>query len=154
MSTDTLSAGSKPAASNMVVGLSAVVVVLVAGIYLIDRQETRQSAERTANREAERVAQASDRAQLETQWLEKAIRENRAILGMTRYEVEMAKGKPYIRRRGQEQPKEMIDGGAVETWIYRISDEKGSSVLFGLGGLVIYSSDTAGLPLYGNAIRQ
>jgi hypothetical protein len=149
MATDALPMPRKSPVVSVLVSLAAVAVIAMAVLYLSDRRTARLTAEINAL-DRETVLRQMDR---EAQWLAQAIYDKRAILGMTRYEVELAKGKPFSTHRGQRQPEEMLRLGSVETWIYS-RGEKNGFVLFGLNGQVTHSTDVKGLPPEGNAIRQ
>jgi hypothetical protein len=94
------------------------------------------------------------RAEKDAEWLQRAIRERRAILGMTYREVEMAKGSPQFKHRGDDLPEVHRAKGGTEIWIYDRSAAGESFVLFGANGRVIQSSDVGDSPLPGQAIRQ
>jgi hypothetical protein len=93
------------------------------------------------------------RVEKDTEWLQRAIRERQAILGMTYREVETAKGRPQRKQRGDTLPEIHRAKGGVENWIYE-ADGVESNVLFGTNGLVVFSSDVEGKPPQGHAIRQ
>jgi hypothetical protein len=150
MTTDALPMPRKSPVVSVLVSLAAVAVIAVAVLYLSDRRGAQASVQQAAAETSALMRQADQ----DVRWLETAIREKRAILGMTRYEVEMAKGKPDIRYRGQNQPDAMLNAGGVETWIYETHDGKGNSVVFGLNGQVIFAMDALGKPRQGHAIRQ
>jgi hypothetical protein len=150
MATDTLSAPHKSPIATVLVVLVALPVAVMAVLYLSDRRDAQISVQQAAAETSAILLQADQ----DVRWLEAAIREKRAILGMTRYEVEMAKGKPDIRYRGQNQPDAMLNAGGVETWIYETHDGKGNSVVFGLNGQVIFAMDALRKPRQGHAIRQ
>ena len=139
---------------RFLVGAAAMCVIVFTWVFFADRHaKNREEEQRTAaaNELSRLIAR---QAALEETWLRAAIRDKRVILGMTRYEVEMARGKPYLRQRGQTQREEMLQLGSVETWTYDLGDGKVVAVLFGLNGQVIYSTDVKGLPREGNAVRQ
>ena len=94
------------------------------------------------------------RVEKDTEWLQRAIRERQAIVGMTYREVETAKGHPHRKERGDTLPEIHRAKGGVENWIYEAEGGAEASVLFGTNGLVIYSSDVVGKPRQGHAIRQ
>src|SRR5688500_5121694 len=94
------------------------------------------------------------RVEKDSEWLQRAIREHQAILGMTYREVETAKGRPQRKQRADSLPEIHRANGGVENWIYEEEGGAVSSVVFGSNGLVIYSSDVEGKPRQGHAIRQ
>jgi hypothetical protein len=94
------------------------------------------------------------RVEKDTEWLQRAIREREAIVGMTYREVETAKGRPHRKQRGEELPESHRAKGGVENWIYEVDGGPESSVLFGANGLVIFASDVEGKPRQGHVIRQ
>ena len=94
------------------------------------------------------------RVEKDTEWLQRAIRERQAIVGMTYREVETAKGHPHRKERGDTLPEIHRAKGGVENWIYENEGGAEANVLFGNNGLVIYSSDVEGKPRQGHAIRQ
>lgn len=84
----------------------------------------------------------------------RAIRERQAILGMTFREVETAKGAPLLKQRGDTLPEIHRSKGGVEQWVYDLTGGNEASVVFGVNGLVIQSSDVGDKPRLGQAIRQ
>ena len=95
------------------------------------------------------------RAEKDTEWLQRAIRERQAILGMTRQEVENAKGPPRVKQRFDALSGADRTKGGVEKWVYSQSGAEDATVLFGAKGLVIHSSDVGdGQPGQSQAIRR
>ena len=127
------------------------VAVVGGGFYYASQR----SAQRVRVRE-DHLAQvaALARAEKDTEWLQRAIREKQAILGMTAREVEQAKGQPALKQRGDTLPESDQVKGGVENWIYDSRGGQVSVVLFGAKGFVIYSSDVGDKPGPGQAIRQ
>jgi hypothetical protein len=131
-------------------GLLAIAAV-GGGLYFVS-----QRSERPVVPNDDTLAQVAALARVEkdTEWLQRAIRERQAILGMTYREVEMAKGRPLRKQRGDTLPEIHRAKGGMENWIYELDGGAESSVLFGANGLVIYASDVEGKPRHGHAIRQ
>jgi hypothetical protein len=134
----------------------AVVAVLAlaavgGGVYLVTQQAGRRPAPKD-----DPVAQVAALARVEkdTEWIQRAIRERQAILGMTYREVERAKGPPSRKQREETLPESDRANGGVEKWIYESADRETASVLFGSNGLVIQSSDVGDTPRPGQAVRQ
>ena len=73
---------------------------------------------------------------------------------MTYREVENAKGPPKLKQRGDSLTEVQRARGGVENWIYDLDGGETASVLFGVNGLVIQSSDVGDKPRPGQAIRQ
>jgi hypothetical protein len=121
------------------------------GLYLAT-----QSADRRPAKSTDTLAQvaALARAEKDNEWLQVAIRERQAILGMTLREVEKAKGRPQRKQRGDELSENLRAKGGVENWTYDADPGAVSSVLFGANGLVIHSTDVDGKTGPGHAIRQ
>lgn len=130
--------------------LAALAVAVASGFYIQSRIAQSESDKRVA---AElRLIAKKQKADEEA--LAAAIRDRRAIIGMTASEVIMAKGQPYIVQSGRGLPDEYREHGGVENWIYQASGGDVNGVLFGSNGLVVYSADVAGKTLRGNVIRQ
>ncbi|MDO8540434.1 MAG: hypothetical protein Q7S40_08325 [Opitutaceae bacterium] len=72
--------------------------------------------------------------------VERAIADRKAIEGMTKYEVEQAKGRPFMINTGHQIEDAVRQAGATELWIYLNPRQEG--VFFNFRGLVIASSDT------------
>jgi hypothetical protein len=121
------------------------------GLYL-----AKQRADRRAPRNNDSIAQiaALARAEKDNEWLQLAIRERRAIIGMTFREVETAKGRPHRKHRGDDLPEDLRARGGVESWVYNLDGGAISSVLFGPNGFVIHATDVEGQTGPGHAIRQ
>src|SRR5215207_6501600 len=125
-------------------GSSAGVVAVLAlavvggGVYLASNRPERPTVAKE-----DRLAQvaALARAEKDAEFLQRAIREQRAIIGMTTREVESAKGRPTLKRRGDDLSADERVRGATESWVYNAGTAKESSVVFGANGLVISSSD-------------
>lgn len=131
-------------------GLLAIAAV-GGGLYFVSTRSERRLAPKE-----DTFAQVAALARVEkdTEWLQRAIRQGQAILGMTYREVEAAKGRPQRKERGDTLPEFHRAKGGVENWIYEDEGGAETSVLFGTNGLVIYSSDVEGKPRQGHAIRQ
>jgi uncharacterized protein HemX len=134
-------------------GLAAFLAVaaLGGGVYYAS-----QRAERRPVVKEDHLAQIAALARVEkdTEWLQRAIRERQAILGMTYREVETAKGQPQFKQRGESLQQTHRAQGGVENWVYEMDGGKISEVLFGSNGLVIYASDVADKHGDGHAIRK
>lgn len=94
------------------------------------------------------------RVEKDTEWIQRAIRERHAILGMTYREVETARGLPQRILRDDALSEIHRAKGAVENWVYEREGGEVASVLFGSNGLVIHSSDVGETPRPGQAVRQ
>ena len=116
----------------------------------------RQRSERNAgsNNDPFTPVAALARVEKDTEWLQRAIRERQAILGMTYREVEAAKGPPKLKQRGDMLPDVYRAKGTVENWVYDLDNGEVSNVLFGVNGRVIQSSDIGDKPGLGQVIRQ
>jgi hypothetical protein len=127
------------------------VVAVGGGLYVVSQRAERPVAPKNDN-----LAQVAALARVEkdSEWLQRAIRERQAILGMTYREVEQAKGVPRLKQRGDVLPEIHRAKGGVETWSYDAGDGRTSTVIFGANGLVIKSSDVGDPPRAGQAIRQ
>ena len=145
-----LASKSRGGSSSGLAGLLAVAAV-GGGLYVVSKNTDRRVAPKEDT--FAQVA-ALARAEKDTEWLQDAIRERQAILGMTYREVEMAKGRPHRKQRGENLPEVHRSKGGVENWIYEVDGGAESSVLFGPNGLVVFSSDIEGNPRHGHAIRQ
>ena len=134
-------------------GLTAILAIAAvgAGLYFVSHRSQRRP--RSEDDSLAQVA-ALARVEKETEWLQRAIRERRAILGMTYREVEMAKGPPHLKRRGDTLSEAHRAKGGVENWVYRPGNGEGANVLFGVNGRVIQSSDVGDMPRPGDAIRR
>ena len=126
-------------------------VAVGGGVYVMS-----QRAERPARPKNDTLAQvaALARAETDSEWLQRAIRERQAILGMTYREVEQAKGAPRLKQRGDTLPDVHRAKGGVEVWTYDAADGRNATVVFGANGLVIQSSDVGDAPRPGQAVRQ
>jgi hypothetical protein len=135
------------------VGLTAILAIAAVGggLYFVSQRFERRAA---SNEDTLTQVAALARVEKDVEWLQRAIRERQAILGMTYREVEMAKGRPHVKQRGDTLPGTHRARGGVENWIYDVGGGEVSSVLFGANGLVIDATDVAGKPRYGYAIRQ
>ena len=122
--------------------------VVGGGLYVASRQQPEKRPIVSDDKLVQVAALA--RAEKEAEWLQRAIRERQAILGMTSREVENAKGQPAVRLRATDLSDDERSKGAVEKWVFRDS----ASVLFGTTGLVIYSSDVGDTPQPGQIVRQ
>jgi hypothetical protein len=144
--------GSKIRGSSSA-GLTGLLTIAAVGggLYFISTRSKQPAAPR--NDTLAQVA-ALARVEKDTEWLQRAIRERQAILGMTYREVETAKGRPLRKQRSDTLSETYRAKGGVENWIYEAEDGSESSVLFGANGLVIYSSDVEGKPSQGHVIRQ
>jgi hypothetical protein len=128
-------------------GILAVAVV-GGGLYVASRQQPEKRPVASDDKLVQVAALA--RAEKEAEWLQRAIRERQAILGMTSREVENARGQPAVRLRANDLSDIERAKGAVEKWVFRDS----ANVLFGATGLVIYSSDVGDTPQPGQIVRQ
>jgi hypothetical protein len=131
-------------------GLLAIAAV-GGGLYFVSKRPERRVAPKEDT--FAQVA-ALARAEKDTEWLQHAIRERQAILGMTYREVEMAKGRPHRKQRGENLPEVHRAKGGVENWVYEVNGGAESSVLFGANGLVIHATDVEGKSRHGHSIRQ
>lgn len=131
-------------------GLLAITAV-GGGLYFVSNRSDQQVVPKD-----DTLAQVAALARVEkdTEWLQRAIRDRQAILGMTYREVETAKGRPLRKQRGETLPEIHRAKGGVENWVYDADGGAESSVLFGANGLVIHASDVEGKPRQGHAIRQ
>lgn len=143
--------GMSGGSSSGFVAILAVAVV-GAGIYLA-AQRTPPPMPLPREDSLPQVA-ALARAEKDAEWLRNAIREQKAILGMTDREVQLAKGAPTQKLRDGALTEGERAKGGVEKWIY--DDGRGSPivVLFGVSNRVIASSDVSETPLPGQAIRR
>lgn len=134
-------------------GLTALLAVAVVGggLYLVTHRTERPPPK--DNDSLPQIA-ALARAEKDAEWLQRAIRERQAILGMTYREIESAKGAPNLKLRGESLTEIQRAKGGVENWIYDLGGGETTSVLFGVNGLVIQSSDVGDKPRPGQAIRQ
>lgn len=114
-----------------------------------DRREAAARDEQLAAKALELTLQI----QLEEQWIRDAIRDQRAIVGMTAEEVILAKGRPQRVKSGPSLAAAYRKEGGVEHWLYDATGPL-SGVLFGVNGRVVYADDVAGKPRFGNAVRQ
>ena len=138
-------------------GTSAGLIALLAvaavggGIYLASHRPEQRPVVKEDN-----LAQIAALARVEkdAEFLQRAIRERRAILGMTYREVESAKGRPALKQRGDVLREAHRSKGGVENWVYDQGVGEVSEVLFGVNGLVIFSSDVGRKPGDGDAIRR
>lgn len=137
--------------SSGFVALLAVAVVGT-GIYLAS-QRTPQRKPVPQEDSLPQVA-ALARAEKDAEWLRSAIRAQKAILGMTDHEVELAKGAPAQKLRDSALSESERARGGVEKWIYRDGRGTPTVVIFSAGNRVIFSSDVAETPLPGQAIRR
>lgn len=137
------------------VGFVAVLAVAVVGggLYLASKNPERLPVPVPSADNLVQVA-ALARAEKDAEWLQRATRERQAIIGMTYREVEMAKGKPATKQRGETLPPEDRAKGGVENWLYNLEGGQVSAVLFGTNGVVVYSSDVGETPGPGQVIRK
>ena len=120
------------------------------GLYLVSqRSERRSGGEDTIAQIAELA-----RAEQDAKWLQQAIRNRQAILGMTQREVERAKGPPHLKQSSDALTETHRAHGGVENWIYPQASGDVANVLFGVNGLVVYSSDVGDQPGEGQVIRR
>lgn len=126
--------------------------VVGGGLYLASRQPP--DARPVAKNDNLAQVAALARAEKDAEWLQRAIREHEAILGMTFREVETAKGKPLTKLRAESLTDEERARGGVEKWLFPADSRGSSEVLFGASGLVISSSDVGDKPGPGQAVRQ
>ena len=134
-------------------GLTALLAIAAVGggLYYVSHRPERKPT-RTDDPLPQVAALA--RAEKDSEWLQRAIRERQAILGMTFREVEMAKGTPRLKQRGGTVPEIPRSKGGVEQWVYDQNGGNEATVVFGANGLVIQSSDVGEKPRLGQAIRQ
>ena len=152
MAIDPLPLSPKANRGGASAGLSALLAFAAVGggiYYLAHRPERRVVND-------DNLAQVAALARLEkdTELLQRAIRERRAILGMTFSEVEQAKGPAHLKQRGYTLSDAHHAKGGIEHWVYALGTDKESGVLFGSNGLVIDTTDVAGKPRSGYTIRQ
>jgi hypothetical protein len=141
---------NRGSSSAGLVGFLAVAAV-GGGLYLVS-----QRTERPAPLKDDSLVQVAALARVEkdSEWLQRAIRERQAILGMTYREVEQAKGRPQLKQRGDTLAEPYRQKGGVENWVFDSGTGAVTTVLFGANGLVIHSSDVGDKPRPGQAIRQ
>lgn len=128
------------------------VAVVGGGLYL----SSRRPPEPVVVIKEDNLAQIAALARVEkdAERLQRAVREHRAILGMTFREVESAKGRPASKQRDDTLADAERAKGAVEKWTYPANGGAPSVVFFGATGLVIYSSEVGDNPQPGQLIRQ
>lgn len=85
--------------------------------------------------------------------LRDAIRDQRAILGMTRYEVLMIKGRPEMVQKGVDLPMPHRKLGGVENWLWEW-DNSVRGILFDMDGYVITSYDVPDEPGPRDQVRR
>lgn len=141
------------ARSDRVVRVLLVILVLISlicgGIYVAGELNDRKLAAELRDQ----IARNQERANRDEYYLQEAIRNGQAIIGMTASEVYRARGKPYIIQPRNVLVDAQLELGGVENWIYQDADGV-KGILFGANGLVVYSSDVAGKPRIGNVIRE
>ena len=126
--------------------------VVGGGLYVASRQPPEPKPVPKNDNLAQVAALA--RAEKDAEWLQRAIREQQAILGMTSREVETAKGRPVTKLRGDSLNDNDRAKGGVEKWVFQTDGREPSEVLFGANGFVISSSDVGDKPGPGQAVRQ
>ena len=152
MATDPLPLSPKANRGGASAGLSALLAVAAmgGGVYYL----THRPAPRVVNDDNLAQVAALARVEKDAELLQRAIRERRAILGMTFSEVELAKGPAHFKQRGYTLSDAHHAKGGVERWVYDLGTDKESGILFGSNGLVIDATDAAGKPRSGYSIRQ
>lgn len=128
------------------------VAVVGGGLYLASRQLPEPRAVVKDDSLAQVAALA--RAEKDAEWIQRAIREHQAILGMTARETETAKGRPSTKLRGGSLTADERTKGGIEKWVFQTDGRESSEVLFGANGLVISSSDVGDKPGPGQVVRQ
>jgi hypothetical protein len=128
------------------------VAMVGGGLYIASRQVPAPKLVAAEDHLAQVAALA--RVERDAEWLQRAIRERQAIIGMTFREVEEAKGRPAEKQRGEALTVDDRAKGGVEKWLYAGNSSSSAFVLFGASGLVISSSDVGGVPLPGQSVRQ
>lgn len=132
-------------------GLGALLAVAAVGggVYYVAKR-----ADRPPPRD-DSIAQIAALARVEkdSEWIQRAVREGRAILGMTYREVQDAKGPPLRKERDALLSASLRARGGVENWVYETGGRE-TNVLFNIKGLVIQSSDVGEKPQVGQAVRQ
>ena len=142
---------SEPMRGGGSAGLTMLVAVMAVGggVYFLS-----QRVERKVGQDNIAQVAALARAEKETEWLQQATREQRAILGMTNREVLSAKGSPAVRQKAESLSDAERAKGGAEKWIYDVGGGNEATVLFGPTGLVIETSDVSSPPRLGQVIRQ
>lgn len=125
------------AAGNALFKVAAFCVVVVAAVWAIDRFRAHEADRQLVGH----IDSLTSQIATEERRIDDAIRSKRAVLGMTRTQVRMAKGDPLRTRRGEAIPDLVRELGGVEVWIYSLPDGALRQVTFDLNGLTIYSSD-------------
>lgn len=132
---------SDPFADNrgggVLVKIAALMVILAIGYWGYERYREHEAQKEEAEL-SQLVAQLNRR---NDQRIGRAIADRRITLGMTRYQAELARGKPGIIQRGQNVPDDIRKEGVVEFWIYSLGGDTVAWAAFDLSGSVIHSSD-------------
>lgn len=124
-------------AGNALFKVAAFCVVVVAAVWAIDRFRAHEADRQLVSH----IDSLTSQIATEEHRIDSAVRAKRAVLGMTRTQVRMAKGDPLRVRRGEAIPDLVRELGGVEVWIYSLPDGALKQVTFDLNGVVIYSSD-------------
>ena len=152
MTVERESSFSKRGGSSAGVMAFLAVAMVGGGLYLASRQAPQPTVVTKEDNLAQVAALA--RVEKDAEWVQRAIRERQAILGMTYREVEEAKGRPMEKVRDSAlSPEERAQGG-VEKWIYDRRSDSPAVVLFNASGRVVVSSDVGAVPLPGQAVRR
>ncbi len=89
-----------------------------------------------------RVRAAVSAMDLQDTLIKQAIADRRAITGMRRSDVRLARGDPMVAQIGPEVSNALRALGTVEMWAYQaVVGEPMVAVCFGREGTVIYSTD-------------
>lgn len=135
---------SKPAGSGLrwLVAITCLAVLAAVGAYFWDRHKASATDQATVAHVHD-LTQQIDAAEQAEQQLRRAILGKRAILGMNRAEVRMAKGEPRTILGEEALPEVALKAGGSVAWVYRDERNDTASVIFNRLGLVIYSKDVA-----------
>lgn len=125
------------AAGNALFKVAAFCVVVVAAVWAIDRFRAHEADRQLVSH----IDSLTGQIAADERRMDDAIRAKRAVPGMTRTQVRMAKGEPLRVQRGETLPDVTREHGGVETWLYNVPGDPTHFVTFDLHGHVRYSTD-------------